>query len=33
MATGLILLVLGLWIVLRTVRGDRTLPDLILGDK
>lgn len=30
-ASGILLAILGVWIVLRTVRGDRTLPDLILG--
>lgn len=33
MATGILLLLLGVWIVMRTVRGpqERRLPDLILG--
>jgi hypothetical protein len=31
MATGILLLLLGVFVVLRTVRGDRKLPDLILG--
>jgi hypothetical protein len=31
MATGLLLFLLGAFVVLRTVRGDRKLPDLILG--
>lgn len=29
-ASGIVLLALGLFLVLRTVRGERTLPDLIL---
>lgn len=31
MAGGLVLILLGAFIVLRTVRGTRKLPDLILG--
>lgn len=31
MAAGILLFLLGVFIVLRTVRGDRKLPDLILG--
>lgn len=33
MATGVVLFLLGLWVVFRTVRGPdgRKLPDLILG--
>lgn len=31
MAAGVLMFVLGVWLVLRTVRGDRKLPDLILG--
>lgn len=33
MAAGVLMTLLGVWIVLRTVRGDRTLVDLILGDR
>lgn len=31
MAAGAVLLILGLWVVLRTVRGSRKLPDVLLG--
>jgi hypothetical protein len=31
MATGVLLFLIGLWIVLRTFRGGRKLPDVILG--
>jgi hypothetical protein len=31
MATGIVLLLLGVFLVLRTVRGGRKLPDLILS--
>lgn len=31
MAGGIVLLALGLFLVLRTVRGERKLPDLLFG--
>jgi hypothetical protein len=31
MATGILLFLVGVFVVLRTVRGGRKLPDLILG--
>lgn len=31
MAVGIVLFLAGLWVVLRTVRGNPKLPDLILG--
>jgi uncharacterized membrane protein len=31
MAVGVVIFLLGLWVLLRTVRGQRKLPDLILG--
>jgi hypothetical protein len=30
-ATGFLLLLVGVWIVFRSVRGERTLPAIILG--
>jgi hypothetical protein len=31
MAVGVVIFLLGLWVLLRTVRGQRKLPDVILG--